>query len=98
MSVVLAGFDRDDANRLKCQRHGVALVDIEQCSPTSRASFRISIIRPQDRFIAIGRATNNRPIFVAFTFRTVGGRRLIRPISARYMHAKEQQRYEAEGS
>jgi uncharacterized DUF497 family protein len=99
MSVVLAGFDWDDANRLKCQRHGVALVDIEAVfADVPRVVPDIHHSTAEDRFIAIGRATNNRPIFVAFTFRTVGGRRLIRPISARYMHAKEQQRYEAEGS
>lgn len=33
-------------------------------------------------------------MFVAFTLRVKAGLRLIRPISARYMHAKEAKRYE----
>lgn len=43
------------------------------------------------RFIAIGRCPAGRPVFVAFCFR---GER-VRPISARYMHAREIARYEA---
>ncbi len=41
------------------------------------------------RLIAVGRNVAGRPMFVAFTIRTRQGRRLPRPISARYMHAKE---------
>lgn len=36
----------------------------------------------------------DRPIFVVFTFREIQEERLIRPISARYMHEKEVQKYE----
>jgi hypothetical protein len=39
-----------------------------------------------------------RSMFVAFTIRANEGRHLIRPISARYMHAKEARAYEAQGS
>jgi hypothetical protein len=35
-------------------------------------------------------------VFLVFTVRLKGGRRLIRPISARYMHAKEVASYEKE--
>jgi uncharacterized protein len=37
-------------------------------------------------------------MFVAFTIRMRGTERLIRPISARYMHAKEIRAYEAQGA
>ena len=48
----------------------------------------------EDRLIAVGRPGTGRPIFVAFTIRTKDKRRLIRPVSARYMHAKEIAAYE----
>lgn len=46
------------------------------------------------RFRAVGRTSADRVAFVAFTYRTVEGRTLVRPISARYMHRKEIERYE----
>jgi uncharacterized protein len=48
----------------------------------------------EDRLIAVGKTGMGRPLFVAFTMRTKDGRRLIRPVSARYMHAKEIAAYE----
>jgi uncharacterized DUF497 family protein len=48
----------------------------------------------EDRFIAVGRNAAGRPLFVAFTFRMKHGQRLIRPVSARYMHKKEIAGYE----
>jgi hypothetical protein len=47
------------------------------------------------RFIAIGRTDEGRSLFIAFTMRRRGERRLIRPISARYMHVREIRRYDA---
>lgn len=44
--------------------------------------------------IAVGRTESGRPIFVAFTMRNKNGRYLIRPVSARYMHAKEIKAFE----
>jgi uncharacterized DUF497 family protein len=46
------------------------------------------------RFLAIGKAQSGRYVFLAFTWRARDGANLIRPISARYMHAKEVQHYE----
>ena len=46
------------------------------------------------RFLAIGTARSGRYVFLAFTWRERDGAHLIRPISARYMHAKEVQHYE----
>ena len=45
--------------------------------------------------IAVGRTSAGRPVFVAFTLRTKNRHRLIRPVTARYMHAKEIAAYEA---
>lgn len=49
------------------------------------------------RFLAMGYTNNpNRCLFVAFTFRLKGNEQLIRPISARFMHKKEEDAYERE--
>lgn len=48
------------------------------------------------RFRAIGRLGDERAVFVVFTIRERGGRRYIRPISARFMHREEIERYEEE--
>ena len=46
------------------------------------------------RFRGIGSSHDGRPVFVVFTIRERDGRRTIRPISARYMHRKEIERYD----
>ncbi|MBV8763888.1 MAG: BrnT family toxin [Hyphomicrobiales bacterium] len=84
------GFDWDWGNREKCQKHGVSIRQIEEL-------FRgVVFVGPdlwhsaaEERFRAIGRTTDQRSIFVAFTWRQRGNQRLIRPVSARYMHQKE---------
>jgi predicted DNA binding CopG/RHH family protein len=43
----------------------------------------------EEHLKAIGRTSRGRYVFVAFTIRERNGERLIRPISARYLHAKE---------
>ena len=94
MLTEMAGFDWDDGNRIKCSKHGVSLHEIEavfvdggQVAPDLRHS------GAEARYIAIGHSTIGRWIFVAFTIRMSTGGRLIRPISARYMHAKEVANY-----
>ena len=52
----------------------------------------------EDRLIAVGRTSAGRPLFVAFTIRKKDKRRLIRPVMARYMHAKEIAAYEEESA
>ncbi|MBV9389613.1 MAG: BrnT family toxin [Chroococcidiopsidaceae cyanobacterium CP_BM_ER_R8_30] len=47
----------------------------------------------EERFLAVGRGANRRPMFVVFTLRQEGEELLLRPISARYMHEKEVKRY-----
>jgi uncharacterized DUF497 family protein len=51
---------------------------------------------PETRFNAIGRNAAGRHLFIVFAVREVAGERLIRPISARYMHGKEVIHYERE--
>jgi uncharacterized protein len=95
----IAGFEWGEGNRAKCQKHGVSLPEIEallRSSPGVAPDAKHSI--DEDRLIAVGRNNAGRPLFVAFTIRVVEGRRLIRPVSARYMHAKEIERYEAKGA
>jgi hypothetical protein len=97
MDRVLAGFDWDKDNREKCRKHGVSIAEIEYLlanEPAIAPDLRHSA--DEDRFIAIGRSEEGRPLFVAFTIRTKKGRRLIRVVTARYMHAKEIERYEKE--
>lgn len=50
----------------------------------------------ETRFLGIRRTEAGRHVFVAYTFRSVAGKKLIRPISARYMHAKEVKHYETQ--
>ena len=52
----------------------------------------------EDRLIAVGKTSAGRPLFVAFTMRTTNGRRLVRPVTARYMHAREIAAYEKESA
>jgi uncharacterized DUF497 family protein len=94
---MLAGFDWDAGNRAKCQKHGVSVADIE-----ALFSSPLLIIPDADhsktetRIRALGKTSTGRMVFLVFTVRLKGGRRLIRPISARYMHAKEIASYEKE--
>ena len=92
---MVAGFDWDAGNQTKCQKHGVSIAEIEALfwsdplvAPAPRRS------DPEDRMIAVGRTAAGRPLFVEFTMRTAPRGRLIRAISARFMHAKEIRAYE----
>ena len=99
MDFEVSGFDWDESNRAKCQKHGVSIEQIEalfvqapHIAPDPKHSAE------EDRLIAAGRTGAGRPLFVAFTIRTKGTRRLIRPVTARYMHAKEIAAYEKESA
>lgn len=91
----LDGFDWDAGNSAKCLVHGIALAEVESvfdnCPLVGPDPFDPAIER---RWRAIGRAASGRPAFVVFAVRAAGNLRLIRPISARYMHAKEVRKYE----
>ncbi len=94
-SLTVSGFDWDEGNRGKCQRHGLTLEEIEDLfrsrplvAPDIAHSMR------ETRHLAIGRTPQGRAIFVAFTLREIDGQDRIRPISARPMHQKEIAHYE----
>lgn len=85
-----SGFDWDDGNRAKCEKHGVSIAEIENLFerpvlvlPDETHS------RAEERVRAIARTDAGRYVFMVFTLRELSGEFLIRPISARYMHSKE---------
>jgi uncharacterized DUF497 family protein len=91
----VGGFDWDAGNREKCTKHGLTWAQIESLfrgQPRVAPDVRHS--SAEQRFIAVGRIDTGRPVFVAFTLRHIDGQTLIRPISARTMHAEEARRYE----
>ena len=96
MAIAWANFDWDAGNRAKCQKHGLTIVEIEAfllSDPLIAPDLRHSI--GEQRFLAVGRNSRGRALFVVFTLRQREGETLIRPLSARYMHEKEIERYEA---
>lgn len=96
MSEKVAGFEWDDGNCQKCQKHGVSIEEIEALfsNPNVAIAPDIKHSEAEERFLAVGVSSKGRHIFVAFTFRKNSEENLIRPISARYMHEKEVQQYE----
>jgi len=93
----IAGFDWDDGNRSKCQEHGISETAIESMFRSSIAVLPDPLhSKSEERFKAIGKSEAGRWIFVVFTLRTRRGKRLVRPISARFMHRKEVEHYEKE--
>lgn len=90
---VIVGFDWDDGNRRKNQRHGVSHEEAEQVflnqplvvSSDSKHS------QTEPRYHALGRTQTGRRLHVTFTLRGAGT--LIRVISAREMSRKERALY-----
>ena len=86
-----AGFEWDEANRAHCRKHGMEPEEIETVfagNPRIAPDWKHSA--QEARFLAIGRTEEGRAAFIVFTMR--GDR--IRPLSARYMHAKEVEQYD----
>jgi len=91
---LILGFEWDNGNARKNEKHGVTQPEIEQIF------FRQPLIIAPDvkhsstesRYHALGRTDENRWLQVTFTLRLSGT--LIRPISARPMHRKERPIYE----
>jgi uncharacterized protein len=96
-SLQVCGFDWDAGNREKCQKHGVSVREIEALFSSASLYVTPDIKHSVDekRYIAAGTAYG-RKLFVAFALRDTSEGQSIRPISARYMHAKEAERYEQE--
>ena len=91
---LVVGFEWDDGNRTKCQKHGVSIGQIETMfARPSRTGPAAPRRGSETRYYAIGTTDTGRPLFVVFTLRGTSDGRLIRAISARYMHRKELDRY-----
>ena len=96
---IVAGFDWDEANREKCLKHGVSLQAIE-----SMFERDIAVLPDpahsgaETRYKAIGTTAEGRHVLIVFTLRMRDHGSWIRPISARYMHAKEVRYYEKEAT
>jgi len=96
--IAFSGFVWDEANRAKCQEHGVSTAEVEYVLAHAATLIvpDLKNSRAEPRFLAIGRTAADRYAFVVFTPRPTGDRILMRPISARYMHGKEIKKYEQE--
>ena len=97
MDVDVGGFDWDAGNRAKCEKHGVSVAEVEGLfsSPLLLVP-DASHSQSEERLRAIGKTASGRSVFLVFTIRVRAGKRLIRPVSARYMHRKEVKHYEKE--
>ena len=97
MALGIAGFDWDAGNRAKCEKHGVSVAEVEGLF--SRPLLIIpdaSHSQSEERLRAIGKTASGRSVFLVFTIRVRAGKRVIRPVSARYMHKEEIRHYEQE--
>lgn len=90
----VTGFDWDDGNIRKNEKHGVSMAEAEQ------VFFNAPLLvladskhsKPEPRFHALGKTHEGRPLHITFTLRHGGEK--IRVISARDMHRKERAVYE----
>ena len=90
----ITGFNWDDGNARKNEKHGVSLAEAEQ------VFFNAPLLLLEDgahsqnepRVHALGKTDEGRMLHIMFTLRQSGG--LIRVISARDMHRKERTVYE----
>jgi uncharacterized DUF497 family protein len=88
-------FDWDAGNELKCQKHGLTLPEIEALFTMNIQIFEdIKHSTTERRLVAVGRDHSGRPVFIGFTIRQRGEVTLIRPLTARFMRAKEFLRYD----
>jgi uncharacterized protein len=99
MDLAVAGFDWDEGNRAKCQKHGVSTRVIESLFRSPIAVFPDPAHSArEERFKAIGRTEDGRGMLIVFMLRVHDGETLLRPISARYMRRKESEYYEEEAA
>src|SRR5882757_4117741 len=92
----IVGFDWDDGNARKGEKHGVSQSEAEQIFFDVRLLMVVDTVHSADesRFHALATTLDGRRLHVTFTLRDDGTR--IRIISARDMHRKERQIYERE--
>jgi uncharacterized protein len=91
----ITGFDWDDGNTTKCQKHGVSIAEIEALFASDEFTVFNDDLHSEDeeRFRVIGRNAGGRHIFLSFTFRKIDGLIYARVLTARYMHKKEINNY-----
>ena len=90
----IIGFDWDDGNAQKNEKHRVSIAEAEQ------VFFNTPLLLLEDvkhsnresRFHALGKTDETRFLHITFTLRNAGEK--IRVISARDMHRKEREIYE----
>ena len=90
----IIGFDWDEGNVRKNDKHGVAQAEAEEIF-FNQPLLMLDDLRHREqeaRFHALGRTLEGRLLHVTFTLRGAGT--LIRVISARDMHRKERIVYE----
>ena len=92
--MLYVGFDWDEGNARKNEKHGVSKSEVEQVFLNAPLLLADDLKHSQreQRFRALGKTDQDRRLHVTFTGRTNGT--LIRPISARAMSRKERAVYE----
>jgi uncharacterized protein len=93
LPIKFAGIDWDEGNWPKCGKHGVSQTEVEAVF-AGEPSVLPDPHPDEPRLRAIGLSVNGRYVFVVFALREIDGQRLIRPISARFMHQEEIDHYE----
>ena len=90
----IVGFDWDDGNARKNDKHSVSMAEAEQVFFNAPLLLLADTKHSQqeNRHHALGCSDAGRPLHIAFTLRKAGS--LIRVISARDMHRKERAFYE----
>lgn len=90
----MTGFNWDDGNARKNEKHGVSTAEAEQVFFNAPLLLLEDVAHSQKepRVHALGKADEGRMLHVTFTLRQTGS--LIRVISARDMHRKERAIYE----
>jgi uncharacterized DUF497 family protein len=90
----IAGFEWDDGNARKNEKHGVSTAEAEQIFFNDPLLLLTDVLHNQrePRFHALGKTDDGRLLHLTLTLRHAGN--LIRVISARSMHRKERTIYE----
>jgi uncharacterized DUF497 family protein len=90
----IIGFDWDDGNARKNEKHSVSMAQAEQVFFNAPLLLLGDVKHSgkEPRFHALGKTDETRLLHIAFTLREDGEK--IRVISARDMHRKEREIYE----
>jgi uncharacterized DUF497 family protein len=93
--LIIHAFDWDTANIKKLHKHKVSMPEVESVFHSEvLVLLDLKHSNQEIRYIAIGRGLSGRKLFVVFTNRIKNEEHSTRIISARYLHKKEEDRYE----